>query len=92
MGLPILSAPSSALRAALEKQPITLIQGPPGTGKTRIVLSLLSVILHARPSHGARRGGVHATRDDADAGAAAADAKAGDGRNAERVARLHGIA
>ena len=67
-----------ALRAALEKQPITLIQGPPGTGKTRIVLSLLSVILHARPSHGARRGGVHATRDDADAGAAAADAKAGD--------------
>ena len=58
-----------ALRAALEKQPITLIQGPPGTGKTRIVLSLLSVILHARPSHGARRGGVHATRDDADAGA-----------------------
>jgi senataxin len=66
-----------ALRAALEKQPITLIQGPPGTGKTRIVLSLLSVILHARPSHGARRGGVHATRDDADAGAAA-DAKAGD--------------
>ena len=49
-----------ALRAALEKQPITLIQGPPGTGKTRIVLSLLSVILHARPSHGARRG---ASRD-----------------------------
>ena len=27
----------TALRAALEKQPITLIQGPPGTGKTRII-------------------------------------------------------
>ena len=44
--------PESQLRAvsaALEKQPITLIQGPPGTGKTRIVLSLLSAILHASP-------------------------------------------
>ena len=39
----------TALKAALEKQPITLIQGPPGTGKTRIILSLLSVILHAVP-------------------------------------------
>ena len=39
----------TALSAALEKQPITLIQGPPGTGKTRIILSLLSVILHAVP-------------------------------------------
>ena len=38
-----------AVSAALEKQPITLIQGPPGTGKTRIVLSLLSAILHASP-------------------------------------------
>ena len=37
------------MSAALEKQPITLIQGPPGTGKTRIVLSLLSAILHAAP-------------------------------------------
>ena len=39
-----------AVSAALEKQPITLIQGPPGTGKTRIVLSLLSAILHAEVS------------------------------------------
>ena len=30
------------------------IQGPPGTGKTRIILSLLSVILHAHP--GAKSG------------------------------------
>ena len=44
----------TALKAALEKQPITLIQGPPGTGKTRIILSLLSVILHAVP--GAKSG------------------------------------
>lgn len=44
----------TALSAALEKQPITLIQGPPGTGKTRIILSLLSVILHAVP--GAKNG------------------------------------
>lgn len=43
-----------ALSAALEKQPITLIQGPPGTGKTRVILSLLSVILHAQP--GAKSG------------------------------------
>ena len=44
----------TALKAALEKQPITLIQGPPGTGKTHIILSLLSVILHAVP--GAKSG------------------------------------
>ena len=46
---PIAESQLTALRAALEKQPITLIQGPPGTGKTRIILSLLSVILHAVP-------------------------------------------
>tara|TARA_B110000977_G_scaffold72851_1_gene98655 strand:- start:11355 stop:11600 length:246 start_codon:yes stop_codon:yes gene_type:complete len=45
------------LRAALEKQPITLIQGPPGTGKTRIILSLLSVILHARPGQNSTKFG-----------------------------------